>query len=109
MLADAEIDEDLRADAVVAGVGREAEVHVGLDGVHAGVLQLVGADLVHEADAAPLLAHVEDDAAALGGDARHGGVQLLAAVAAPRAEHVAREALGVHAHERRLAVGRRRP
>ena len=96
----AEVDEDLRADAVLARVGREAELHVGLDGVAALVLQRVGADLVAEADAAALVAaQVHDDARALVGDLLQREVELQAAVAAHRAEHVAGEALGVHAHE----------
>ena len=48
---DAEVDEDLRADAVLARVGREAELEVRLDGVAALVLQRVGAQLVAEPDA----------------------------------------------------------
>ena len=97
----AEVDEDLRADAVLAGVGREAELDVGLDGVAALVLQRVGAQLVAEADAAALVAaQVHDDAAALARrSAPCARVELHAAVAAHRAEHVAGEALGVHAHE----------
>ena len=61
--------------------------------------------LVRQADAAALLAHVEDAPAALGGDHLHRSVQLLAAVAAGGAEDVAREALGVHADERRRVAG----
>src|SRR5262245_4545097 len=68
--AHAEVEEDLRADAVVAVVGLEAEPLVGLDGVEPLLLERVRADLVEEADAAALLAHVEGDAAALGRDAR---------------------------------------
>src|SRR5262245_39746079 len=42
----AEVAQDLRADAVVAHVGRKAELLVGLDGVEALlVLERVGADL----------------------------------------------------------------
>ena len=105
---DAEVDEDLRADAVLARVGREAELDVRLDGVAALVLQGVRAQLVAEADAAALVAaQVDDDAAALGGDPLERAVELHAAVAAHRAEHVAGEALGVHAHEH--VVGARRP
>ena len=44
-------------------------------------------------------AQVHDDAGALLGDELHRGVELQAAVAAHRPEHVAGEALGVHAHE----------
>ena len=66
MVDDAEVDEHLRADAVLARVGGEAELHVGLDGVAALVLQRVGADLVAEADAAALVAaQVHDHAPAL--------------------------------------------
>ena len=56
--------EDLRADAVVALVGLEAQPLVGLDGVEALVLQRVGAQLVGEADAAPFLVQVQQHAAA---------------------------------------------
>ena len=97
---DAEVDEDLRADAVLAAVDRQAELDVGVDGVVALVLQVVGADLVADADAAALVAaQVDDDAEALVGDQLHGRVELHAAVAAQRAEHVAGEALAVHPHE----------
>ena len=57
------------------------------------------------ADAAALVAaHVQHHPAALRGDGRQRGVELGAAVAAQRAEHVAGEALGVHAHQHVLAV-----
>ena len=39
---DAKIDEDLSADAVLAQVHREAEFLVGLDGVIAALLELIG-------------------------------------------------------------------
>ena len=82
-------------------VGGEAELDVGLDGVAALVLERVGADLVAEADAAALVAaQVHDDARALASAmSSMRGVELQAAVAAHRPEHVAGEALGVHAHE----------
>src|SRR5215210_1897121 len=49
----AEVDQDLGADAVVAEVRREAQVHVGVDRVQVLlVLEAVGAELVHDADAA---------------------------------------------------------
>ena len=104
MLAHAQVGEDLRADAVVAQVGGEAELQVRLDGVEPAVLQRVGAQLVREPDAAALLAQVEQHARAALGDRAQRRVQLRAAVAALRAEHVAGEALRVHAHQRRLAA-----
>ena len=86
-----------RGVVVAAHVAVEAEVEVGLEGVEAVVLQLVGPDLLGDADAAAFLAHVEDQAEVIGGDAVEGELELVAAVAAQRAEHVAGEALGVHA------------
>ena len=50
-LADAEVEEDLGAHAVVAEVGREAELLVRFDGVGAVVLKLIRAQLVQQADA----------------------------------------------------------
>ena len=52
---------------------------------------------------APLLRHVEEHPAALGGDRGERGLELLAAVAAERVEDVAREALGVDADEHVVA------
>ncbi len=52
----AEVDQDLRADAVVAQIGLEAQDVVGLDRVLALVLQLVRAKLIQEPDPPPFLA-----------------------------------------------------
>ena len=98
-----EVDEDLRADAVVAQVGRQPELEVGVDGVEPAVLQLVGAQLVEQPDPAALLGEVEQHAAALALDLRQRRLELLAAVAAQRVEDVAGQALGVHAHEHVVA------
>ena len=99
-LAHPQVVEDLRPHPVVAEVRREAQALVGLDGVEAlRILETVGADLVLEADPAPLLAHVEDHALPGLVDHLHGAVELLAAVAAERAEGVAREAFAVDADE----------
>ena len=97
---DAEIDEDLRADAVLTGVGREPEVLVRLDRVAALVLERVRPQLVPEPDPTTLVtAQVDDDALALGRDLFERLVELQPAVAAQRPEHVTGEALGVHPHE----------
>ena len=59
------------------------ELEVGVDGVEPLVLQLVGPELVADADAAALVAaEVHHDAAACLGDALHRLVELHAAVAA---------------------------
>ena len=101
-----EVGEDRRRRAVLAPVRGPAEVEVGLDGVPALVLQRVRGDLGQQADPAALVpAQVDDGAALLGGELQ-GRVELRAAVAAGRAERVAREALGVHAHDGRRRRGR---
>ena len=53
--AEPEVDEDLRADPVVAQVHGEPEALVRFDGVKALLLQPVGAQLVQQADAPALL------------------------------------------------------
>src|SRR6185295_18063604 len=78
----AQLVQDLGPDAVVALVGLEAQALVGLDRVLALVLELVGHDLVHEADAAALLAQVEQHALFGPPDHLQRAVKLAAAVAA---------------------------
>ena len=95
----AEVAEDLGADPVVAQVGGQAELEVGLDRVRALLLQLVGLELVEQADPATLLREVEQDAAALLLDLGQGRDQLLAAVTAHAVEDVAGEALAVDPDE----------
>ena len=63
---DAEVDEDLGADAVLPAVDRQAELHVGVDRVAAVVLQLVGLQLVGDPDAPALVAPQVDDHAEAG-------------------------------------------
>lgn len=101
---EAEELEDLGGKLVGAAVGGEAELDVGFDGVEALVLQLVGAELGHEADAASFLLLIEENAGAFRGDFGEGELELEAAVAAEGAEDVAGEALGVDADERRGGV-----
>lgn len=103
-LGDAEVLEDGGGELEVAAVGLEAKLEVGFDGVEALVLQLVGAELGHEADATALLLLVEQDSGALFGDTRECEVELVVAVAAERVEDVAGGALGVDANDGRLRM-----
>ena len=96
--------EDLGADVVLPLVPGKAQGQVGVQGVHALLLELIGPELVDEADAPALLAHVEEHAPPLPLDLPHGGGKLLAAVAAQGAEGVAGEALGVDPAEHVLTV-----
>ncbi len=80
---------------VVALVVAEPEGQVGIDRVEALVLQSVRSQLVEQADAATLLAQVQDHARLLLADGAQRGGELIAAVAAQGAQGVAGEALAV--------------
>ena len=78
----------------------KAELELGVDGVEAPVLELVGPQLGSEPDTASLVAaHVHDDPT-LGGHPLHRPLELGPAVAPLRPERVAGQALGVHADQR---------
>src|SRR5262249_51282031 len=96
---DAEVAQDLGADAVVAQIFLEAELEVRLYRVAPAILQGVRADLVRQADAPALLVQVDQDAGTRLRDQLERPGELLAAVAALRPEDVAGEALGVQADE----------
>ena len=83
--------------AVVALVVVKAERGVGVDRVEARVLQLVGPQLVGEANAATFLRKIKDDAAAGLLQPRQRQFQLIAAIAPARTEHVAGQASGMDA------------
>ena len=91
--------------SVVAFVGLEAQFEVGVHRVETLILQFVGVDFVAQPDAAPLLIEVDDGAPAFAVDHLHRLVELLAAVAAVRAENVARGARRMHAHQHRFVFG----
>src|SRR3989449_65665 len=97
-----EVEQDLRADAVVPQVRLETELLVGFDGVVPLILQLIRLELVEEADASSFLIEVHDPPGARLRDHPHRAVQLPAAVAARRTEYVAGQALGVHPHQHLL-------
>ena len=109
-LLNAEIGENLGADAVVAKVRAEAELMIRLDGIEALlILEFVGLDLVLEADAATFLPHVENDPGTRLRDHPHRGIELLAAIAAHRAESITGQTFAMHANQDRFVSGRSRP
>ena len=96
----AEVGEDLGADAVFAAVDGQAQFQVGVDGVESGVLEFVGAQFVGDADASAFVsAEVDDDAVAVVVDAAHCFVELGAAVAFDAGEHVTGDAFAVDSDE----------
>ena len=85
------------------------ELEVGVDGVEALVLQVVGPQLVGDADAPALVApQVDDHAQSLFGDRPWRVCSWCAAVAPQRAEHVAGQALAVHP-DQHVVLALRRP
>jgi len=102
--SDGEVLQHGLADGVIAQIRSEAQRLVGFDRVRSLILQLVGLDLVEQADTAALLAQVEQRPAALLADGPERRVQLLAAVATHGKQGVAGQALAVNAGEYRLAV-----
>ena len=113
-LSHAQVAQDGRSDLVAALVSAMAERQVRRKRVVTHVLEVVRAQLGREADAAALLAQV-DDRAATGDGLRdtwsrrnsnrlsnlpHGFVELFAAIAAHAANGFASVAFRVNAHER---------
>src|SRR5580658_3602665 len=80
-LADTEVADNLRADAVIAQVLLESQFQVRLDGIETGVLQRIRPDFVAEPDSASLLMKVDDHARIRREDSIDGLRELLAAVA----------------------------
>ena len=93
------VAQDLRSDTIVALIGLEAELDVGLHGVAPQLLQMVRPQFVHQSDATTLLVHVEHHSPTLFIHHLHRAVKLSAAVALARAEDVAGDARRMHPHE----------
>ena len=95
----AELAQHRRGGPEIAFVAAEAEMVVCLHRVEAGVLQHVGAQFVHQPDAAPLLRQIEQHAGTLVCHAADRAAELVAAVAAQGTEEIAGEAFRVQAGE----------
>lgn len=70
------LTQNLRADVIFPLIPAEAQREIGLQRVHPTVLQLVGAQLVDQTDAAPFLPEIEQDAPSLPFNLRHGRGKL---------------------------------
>src|SRR5712671_4088167 len=102
--ANAERVRDRSGQAEIPVIGHESEREIRVHGVEAGILQLVGAQLRHETDAAAFAIVVDDQSAVFRRDEAHREVELRGAIAAQRPEHLAGHALRLQAHERRAAA-----
>src|SRR5205814_1637685 len=99
-LANAKIEENLRAETVVAQIAGITKLRVCLNSVESFLLQFIGMDFCCQSNAASFLSHVNQDTAAFLLNLPQRGVQLISTIAPPRAENVASETLAVHAHQR---------
>jgi len=97
--ADSEDPQYARSTLVTAEIRRKTEGAVRVDRVEAVILEVVRRDLVDDSDAPSFLGEVEKDAFGRPPESLQCGLQLLAAVASLRTEHIAGHALGVEAHE----------
>src|SRR5208337_2033980 len=86
-LADAEVPDNLRTNAIIPEIGLETKREVRLYCVLAFVLKFVSLELAFQADSAPFLPHIENHAFACFIYHLHGVMKLLAAVAAHRTEY----------------------
>lgn len=98
---DAQVAQDCDRVPVFARIDRKPQGRVGVNRVETPVLKRVSADLVDEPDAAALLVEVEEQPASGTSEASQRRVQLGAAIAALRAQHVPRQALRVEAQQDR--------
>ena len=101
----AEVGEDLGADALVAQVGREAELEFASTVSCPFVLQLVRPKLVRRVRSLGLPAGGRGRRPPSSSIRAMPALELLAAVAAEGVEDVAGQALRVHADEHLLAFG----
>jgi hypothetical protein len=86
---------------VPAEIGLEAQLNVCLDRIGAAILQLIGAELVHQTNAAAFLMLINQNSAALFADGVQRQLELGAAVAAQAVKDVACQTLGMNANKRR--------
>ncbi len=102
--ADAELLQDRGRQFELPAVRPITQLYIGLNRVEAPVLELVSSQFRHQANPAPLLLFIEQDARSRIGNPGQGQLKLLPAVAAQRVEDVARQALRVNPHDRRPGV-----
>lgn len=94
-LPDTQVFEHRDGRFVLAGIGVETEVGIGVNRVETLILQVVRFEFIDQANTAPFLPEVNHHAASFGGNAQ-GRVQLFATIAAAGPKYVARHTFGVN-------------
>ena len=104
-LADTQVIEHRQADGVVTLIRAKAQALIGFYGIRAAILQLIGADLVQQADTTAFLTQVEQDTAAFMGNRTQRRFELETAVATQTEQRIARQAFGVQTAQYGRAIG----
>src|SRR6266436_6496748 len=100
----AKVSQDLHADAVVSLIGLESKAFVGLYGVESFILQVVGPNLVGQANPSSFLVQVKQHSTTFRRDPTQGFIELSATVTTSGTQNIAGKALRVHPHEYVLPV-----
>ena len=98
-VADAEVDQYLCTGTILTEVRRKPQFFIGFNGIEALFLEFVGANFGCQSNSSSFLAHIDQHARTGFVDVLQCSVQLIAAIAAPRTENIAGQALAVDAHE----------
>jgi hypothetical protein len=91
-------------EAVVPRICGESQMLIGFDGVHTAVLKLVGPQFIHQPNSTALLRQIKKKACPRRRNFSKRQLQLGAAIATLRTEHVAGKALRVNADQRNRAA-----
>ncbi len=96
--------QDGARQGIIAQIALKPELLVGFHGIGAVILELVGAQFVHQADATAFLVLVNNDAAALSGNLPERDIELSPAIAPQTVKDVSGQALRVDSQQRRRPI-----
>src|SRR5678816_1383229 len=87
------VPQHFDTEGVVSKIGFESQVVIGLHGIHASVLELIGSQLVDQSDSAAFLKLINQYSLPFPGDGFKGEFKLFAAIATAGFENVSSQAL----------------
>jgi hypothetical protein len=101
-----EVPQHFDAKCVVSKIGFKSKVVIGLHGVHASVLELIGSQFVDQSNSTAFLQLINQYPVSFPSDGFQGEFQLVAAIATAGFENVTCQALGVNSNQRSVAFSR---
>ena len=101
---DSEIQQYLGTDAIFPQIGGESEFFVGFDGIAPLLLKFVCVQFIFQSDPPSFLPHIDQNAAAFGGDHFHCGMELISAITAGGAENITGQTFTVDPHQNGIFV-----